>query len=978
MLKTTKNGIGFLLFIILFAASGLHAQAAGGYREFLNDRNRPDTDHSGDNREVFHIVEVIPHDACSIFPYLIDWKTEEEYNNNVPIGYEGLIYGTSHTGNIQIFEGDKSKPSRAYGVVEDGLKRDFLSNYEVTFTTKYDKNTGYWWREDDTKKKIDPADGYFEYVGAGKGLYYINTDMVKGKSGAKNGIAHEMQALQRSGQEKGKGEYEVKDARYYWAKDYSGQRAYPTEDIKSRTGLNYDLIFRQKSGIGAYRVYEAAARPASAETAKSGYDYRYDYLIKAAEGTEEKYTFEKYKGGNYNKSGASYVYAGAGKGSYVLEREAVLKGISWASQSELTFEYAGMDMGIYNVSFIYASSESPAALYEASVREVTNGMGRYALTSASGIADASGAMMPEYEEKTGGDYSRIITRIDFAGIDYTDTVNGYYATTAPYGAGVRIGRSQSDYTKERGDWVFHELSETSGGLSAEEPEDNGEGNGKGNTNGYTKLKDVEGKHTFAPGDRIYVTKQARVYRYYCRNSFRNNEWFKLMCYLDNPKDPSLPYGDNSNGMGYDLNLTSAENLTKAKQLLNSFDNTFRIEVIQRTPGELTKEEVEQADLLYISDAAGIESLVQEWGNVSRYLEANGQTGLAPLPEGVRGSKDFRFKEDLSNEAMLAIYDRCIYKNEGALMVTVSLRENYMQNGYSSSVKNLGKLTFFMDLMEDARDFAYFIEGYEESAESNFNLIHQYQEGDVLGIEVWPKQMGYDKYGSYKEMYNVAREGESGIDGCFNIYHFEVPWSSSGQAPGISWKGSEYTGHSSVGKVLEDETKYYSHWYAVSSFNKEELHKIWQILHNRKNKGKIIVQITNAHLTLGQDKERVIYADEFDPASFDVKYKILLKGVMQEYAAPLADTLIFFDDNDNGVYDNGELCYTNTGQKYNTEDDAHKRNVRSGFEDPASGSDPKQLAPDRIFRKVVIQATDLSGRTGSSDVWVIIREGFDLN
>lgn len=955
-----------MVFCAAFGWRGKAVAAEGGYREFLNDRNRPAADYSMDDREVFRIIEVIPHDACSIFPYMIDWKTEEEYNRNVPIGYEGLVYGSSHPGNVQIFESEDSKPTKAYAMIEDGLKRDFLGDYSVELGTKYTKNSGLWWREEDlTKKKTE--NGYFEYVGEKKGLYYINTEAVKGENGAENGIGHEMQALPRSGREEGTGEYEVKEPRYYWAKDYSGSVAYPTDDVLSRTGFHYDLLFEYQEKLGNYRVYEATAKKKETDsvgsrTGATEKEEHFDYFAKVEEGTEGNYAFEEYKKGNYDPKGDTYEYVGIGKGNYILARDALLRGRKWNVQNEVLFEYGGSGKGVYDVSFIFAGAGSGTkVLYTASLEKVSHLNGRYALTSASGEEDKKGMMVPVYEEMPGGDYSSIITAIDFAGIDYKDEKNGYHATSAPFGAGVRSGKAQSDYAMESGDWVFHEMSE----LTEAD---------------YTKVKDVKGKKAFEPGDRIYVTGQNRVYRYYCRNNFRNNEWFKLMCYMDNPENLSLPYSDNNNGAGYDVNMTSSENLVKAKKLLTSFDNTFRIDVRQRTPGELTKEEVETADLIYISDAGGIESVTQEWNNISAYLEKNGQSGLKPLPSGVGNSKDFRFEDDLSKEALLAIYDRCIYKNEGALMLTVSLREHYMRdNTYETSVSNLGKLTMFADLMEDAKDFAYFIEGYEESGtnedgeESKFNLIHPYTDGDVLGIEVWPKQNGHDKYGSYKEMYNVAREGESGIDGCFSIYHFEVPQESEHD---ISWKGSEYTGHSSVGTVLDGETKYYSHWYSVSSFDSGELHKIWKILHNRKNKGRIIVQITNAHLTFGTKKERVIYGDEFDRNTFDVEYRILLRGIMPEMVPEdfrQVKTTIFFDDNDNGILDGGETAFPVKDQLCDTTE-PYIENVRSGFVQTGSDS----LDPDINRRKVVVQAVNTDGKSGQSDVWVVVQEAFELN
>lgn len=964
-----KNKAMLLCMVLLMTGSILQVQAAedtdivlgNGSREFLNDRNRPEADYSQDGRDVFRIIEVIPHDACSIFPYLIDWQTEEEYDRNVPIGYEGLVYSSGHPGEVMLFEAGDSTPTRPFGMIEKGLRRDFLADYNITLGTSNDKSSNYWWREEEIKNE-KTGDGYFEYVGEGKGLYYINTKIIKGQNGAVNGINHEVQALPRNGKEKGKGEYEVKEPMYYWAKDYSGSAAYPTEDIRSCTGFNYDIIFKLQEKTGTYRVYDAMPEmEKTADEEGKEEEKSYDYFAKVQEGTEKNYTFVKHKGGNYGKDKGNYYYAGPGAGAYILDKISAVKGKIWTSQNEISFEYAGAGKGVYDVTFIYAGAGAETEkLYLASIDKVSNEGGRYSLTSSDGEENGTGKTVPVYIEKPNGDYSSVITNIDFAGIDYEDKVNGYYATTAPYGAGVRIGRHRSLLEREIGGWVFHEVSEVS-------EED------------YTKLEEVKQKKVFEEGDRIYVQAQKRIYRYYCRNSFRNNEWFKLLCYMDNPENPSAAYSDNSNGAGFDAGMSSAKNLIKAEKLLKSFDNTFRIDVRQRTPGELTREEVEDADLIYVSDTAGIESLVYNWKNINDYLIQNGKTGLTPLPSGVTGSNAFRFEDDFQNDVLLAIYDKCIYTNEVALMTGISLRENYMvgNNSYKQSVKNLGKLTFFMDLMENAKDFAYFIEGYKESGEyDNFNLIRWNTGGDSLGMEVWEQQDAFN--GSWTEKkYNVNRSGESRMEECWDIDYFEfVPPPESPIE--ITWKGGGYTGKSSQGKVLEGETKYYSHWYSVSSFNADELHKIWQILHNRKNKGEIVVQITNAYLTYGEERKRVIYADEFDPKTFTVKYKILLRGVMQEMAPALTDTLIFFDDNDNGICDAGEISFLNGNQQYSTENEAHERNLREGFELADSIINPKLLNPDVTRRKAVIQAADVNGKTGAADVWVVVREGFELN
>ena len=58
-------------------------------RTFLN-KPAPAAE-AGDNRQVFRIIEVIPHEACSVFPYFVEWKTEKGYDLNTPLGYDGIM-----------------------------------------------------------------------------------------------------------------------------------------------------------------------------------------------------------------------------------------------------------------------------------------------------------------------------------------------------------------------------------------------------------------------------------------------------------------------------------------------------------------------------------------------------------------------------------------------------------------------------------------------------------------------------------------------------------------------------------------------------------------------------------------------------------------------------------------------------------------------------------------------------------------------
>ena len=112
---------------------------------------------------------------------------------------------------------------------KSSIKEYTLRDYNVEFQSAYNKEGAKWWRETDTSKILE-SNGYFEYVGEGKGLYNINLDDLVDESKAgsdDHGIRYKIQAMERKGTEEPKGEWQVNEPAYFWAKSTSGS-GYPT------------------------------------------------------------------------------------------------------------------------------------------------------------------------------------------------------------------------------------------------------------------------------------------------------------------------------------------------------------------------------------------------------------------------------------------------------------------------------------------------------------------------------------------------------------------------------------------------------------------------------------------------------------------------------------------------------------------------------------------------------------------------------
>lgn len=976
-------------------------------RVFL-DRELPEPE-KGDDRLVFRIIEVIPHDLCSVFPYLVDWGTEEEYDKNVPIGYEGLLLTAEYVGStIQMFSDSKTtaRGSKPFTFTNGGIVRDYLSVYPDTFSTA-DNTMGKWFRVTDKEESLKTElYGYFEYVGETKGLYYINQSMVAADDTEK-GIHYEVQPIPRKGSEASRGELCVKEAAYYWAKD-SGSRAakpdYEGKTVLSQTGYNYQLSF-QPAADGAYLADITKLK--TSLTGGTGYDYVLE--LEAAKADSWTAGFRYYKGGNYIVKEAEaaadgkYVrtedarnddgYTGTAnlplsKGYFIYDKDNQYPAVThykvtfekapgktgayraekpeniWPAEG-YTFSYAGAGKGIYSVPFLYAPQES-GKKYSAEVEAVTMGQGEYALTSTG--EDSKNPGNPVYSAAYGAgtdhDYAEIVTYLDF-----TNQVDGqyYHQVTDNTGfPGASIGGNRWDDV-ERGGWVFVPV------MDSTQMKQTFLSKTKKNLMGQNSNTDAH----VAVGTRIYVTNQSRRYRYYSRDGFFNNEWFKLLCYSNHPLDGKKPYSQIIDGVGYDMNKTSAENLANetTKRLLSAFDKQYRIEIIQRSPGKLTPEEVESADLIYFSNEVGIEGLQTAWNRISQGREAAGLEPLMPYRSEGSGIIPFDSDEDLSGETLMAIYDQCIYEQNVALMFGHQVFQQSGKSTWGSYVsKNLDKLFYFCSYFEESLTWSFFMPAYTWEDDEYWHYQEDYSQinrdasvtvcktgRQISGGTVEKYNWCFEKEGSFTDDDWMIRAGSDNTLGYFMVCEVPEHWKTL-----YPFINDDY---GVVNKVKEGESKYIVGHYPVSAFMSAGEHeKIWKIISKRKRDTSVLnVQILNAEENARIPAEKTIYANEFDEASFDVVYMVTVMGNTNNPADLQSITITFEDKTTAGTAANVEYAYENTS------------NVRAHFlYTDESGSLTDFLDPKKTQRKVIVTATDTNGRTAADEAWIIVREDFNLN
>lgn len=968
-------------------------------RSFLNQpAAKPE---EGDNREVFRIIEVIPHDACSIFPYLVDWKTEEGYDKNTPMGYDGILVSAQFSGgsynssfNMFSYPDVPAKDSRPFTYIEEKFAREYfdkLEDYNTKFTNLYDRNRGgCWFRKTRSESElVEEPYGYFEYVGEGKGLYYINTNLVAGEKDewgytiSAEGLHFEIQAVPREGSDAPGGYMYARDPAYYWSKESvsSSMPQYQGQNVEGLTGYNYDLKF-ETSDSGEYE----ADKISYSLTGGEGYDYDLKLVESAVKDWKSGFYFQS--GGSYEvdsftpaKDGEYVRYADGKKtdkleetheelaaGYFLLDKDKTYTGVqrykvtfkeaeqgqgcymaaapdTWEGNNYY-FEYKGQGKGSYKVSFLYAPNAD--VTYEASIVKVTNNQGSYALATLTTSGEGKPVYSDEIVEGAVYDYAEVITWIDAfkesdsmwkAGVDSSNAYSGRRGVTSGnYGNQTEVGG-----------WVFVPVEEA-GAME------------------QTFLKDIRTQTLgvnsntdsyFTPGERIYVYGQKRPYRFYCRDGLQNNEWFKLLCYSSHPLDSEKPYSEMINGEGYDFNKTAQENLNNemTKQLLNAFDGQYRIEIIQMTPERLTPEDVRSADLIYISNQEGINGMSENWNAISNALQDEELTRcnwdtVCPFDE----------EQDISSDTLMTLYDECIYERNRALIVCHSVISD--DNGIN---RNLTKLYYMMNFFDEALSWAYFMpDMYPDVADEDFSRIRISDDYETAMVDVY-------RGGEFETFNSVFEEEKASEDEEYPQYNIEAwqvqffqvwtTWYYSTPLPGFEFQNDIAFW---ANKVQDGETKltiaYYIDPMFMSSVTKDN---IWKILRNRKmDNGMIVVEVINGEMTGETVPRRVIYADEFDPESFDIQYKVMLMGGSKS-PAPVQDITLTFED--------GSLAGKGALLEYNAE---NINNVRGGF--TVDGTQAGILNPSVTMRTVTITASDANGKTGSAEVYVVVREAFNLN
>lgn len=969
-----------------------------------------------DGKKVIRIVEVIPHEICSVFPYLVDWKDVKSYNENTALGYDGLRYFAMKSN----MEFSKSHP---FSLTKDGITRDYLDDYNVTFIQEddWDKKVGIWRQTKmDSEDDILGANGYFEYVGNNKGLYNINLDeLVKESDNTKLGIRYDIMAMKRKGTQSKKGEWEVKDPQYYWAKDYAQTTTYPTAEVKTHTGFNYDLEF-ETDASGEYRIqtisvnlsntvsstvgnYEYAAELASGTDWTGGYIYSEQGNYKVSSTTtcivndltvlEGKYIridntdkddgsglpsgyFRRYTSEDNVVNGDtvydvvfSSVSAGE-KGNYILNPAAVQSEINLNKTDALTkilFKYVGENKGNYDLSFIYSTESTGGALYSCDLLEVSNGEGRYALTSKEDNEDN----MYEQVGFSNGDYSKVVTSIDCAGIDYTRyAVNEYFSVEVE--GYYRIednkmlpgltmgwnGYGSSNDRNEHGDWVFHSID------SDQE-------------NGITKIEEL--KNGVPSNKRIYVYGQNRKNRFYAQNGFQNNEWFKLLLYLST-EDGSLPlaYQDYADGV-----LTPTEIKAKYKKDIEAFDRAYRVEIIQKTPGELTKDDVEKADLVYFGNTVGLPGLNESMWNT---LVNDYHMDLPYCSNGVLGT----YTSDLSTEALMALYDNCLYEKTTALIFSAECIDDYTGEGRGVTT-NLGKLGILANLFNDPTKFAYFIEGYPEKNE-DYSTIHTSNayittyEQNISGIGILynlgtkvidgdgnTTQTGDEISPNYSNEWNKdyfrVVEITPAENGDFTL---NSEYENGSGKYGYIWSSHSWWNFTGKDVTEADRTWYIPELTANIFDGFLNTKNVWKILHNKKSKetSEPVIVVTNADGSNISELQSVTpiyyyYVDAYalggSNVDFDIDFRVNWRPEEIDDPTDLRSITI--------TKENGSIAFSQENPIYKTD---YTCNVATDFIKDGA------FDPSITSKEYTITATDAANKSDTVIVRFIVRDSFMLN
>lgn len=449
-------------------------------------------------------------------------------------------------------------------------------------------------------------------------------------------------------------------------------------------------------------------------------------------------------------------------------------------------------------------------------------------------------------EKVGGSYYHEIATGETG--EYERFVTGFEVTT------------QEGESAWQRDWVWREGASPDGKIYSTVDEYN---DGKGvlwtpNFVGIEKLEDGE--------KVLYKT-------YYCKNSYRNNEWFKLICL--------------TTGYNYDMSKTPAENLALAEPYLKAFDKSTRINITTVRPEEVTQEMIDKAEVIYIANNYPFENL-----------------GAALRAAGVSSAADFT--TDFSQFTLTkSIFKECMNKSK-AVMINVNV-------GTLSNTWNMTKLYQMFTMYKNPHNMEYFLDnmkGYKDG----FNCIDD--SGNVVvrttaqnGKNVYysldseiafqnslagktPAEIAAAKASRY---YTRAPYGSSAtfVDTYFQVLQGGYVGNDIPQ-PGfeLGWDNNTW-----VDAVANGERYLIFHWYGEGFMqNIANMPKIHEIL----KQDTFGIYVTNA--VMNSSWEDVIYVDEFDE-QYKIYYMIESTSVL--YAEPVVEKVeVYLDSNGDGTIDDG--------------------------------------------------------------------------
>ncbi|MDR0220432.1 MAG: hypothetical protein LBI54_03380 [Lachnospiraceae bacterium] len=362
---------------------------------YSNEPRNPDLSLQNENfyggREVIRIIEVIPHPACSMFPYYVEWGNDFAYNENVPIGAPGLLaLSGSDSGDVAYSNyffnettGQYTRALQNYGVIGNPENGDYnvpMGTAAAAGQTQVELDRGGAYYRTSEAAATTGMNGYFQFVGytdrqilnanqsnnhsaGAAGLYYINMTHVKdimakgnppasGQEAGSAGINWDRRAAtwaKGDSPSYGNGDYYVKGQRYFLYNPSQTERltSWYGMGASSYTTLDYNLSFEKATGdnsgggVYQYDINDAGKsnyKPAGG-AAGSGYDYELDEA-----------TAQKIADGTAN---GSFVYdsaGGKGSGYYVIDSVEPFDGTAPPVKTYNVFVTSNMAGGTYTAN----------------------------------------------------------------------------------------------------------------------------------------------------------------------------------------------------------------------------------------------------------------------------------------------------------------------------------------------------------------------------------------------------------------------------------------------------------------------------------------------------------------------------------------------------------------------------------------------------------------------------------------------------